>query len=269
LQVHGRDAYIEFATAGLPEQPGNHKRIKQINRQGPRPLGDVESRPLTVQSAVPHFRQGAALLDTRSKADFKAKHIPGAVLLEADTQLSNRIGFVLPPDLPIILMLADPEDYRRVVYRLARVGYENVVGYLADSLETWEALGLPTTAGDVRDIEPKELDALLKNDSSQRPLVIDVRESWEYAQGHVPGARLISLGEFARRAGELDPRQPIAVICASGSRSQSAAALLGQKGFDIVYNVIGGTFNWLQYGRPRGLSPGGLQPRKMVYGTCW
>lgn len=250
LQVHDRDAYIDFATVGLPEQPGNHKRIKQINRQGPRILGEITPRPLSVQDSVPHFRQGAALLDTRSKADFKTKHIPGAVHLEADTQLSNRIGFVLPPDIPIILMLSDEGDYRRIVYSLARVGYDNVIGYLADGLETWEALGLPTTVGDVRDIEPQELSELLENDHDERPLVIDVRESWEYAQGHVPGARLISLGEFARRTGELNPKQPIAVICASGSRSQSAAALLGQKGFDTVYNVIGGTFNWMQHGLP-------------------
>ncbi len=250
LQVHERDAYIEFATADLPEQPGNHKRIKQINGQGPHPLGDVVPRPLTIQDAVPEFRQGAALLDTRSKAAYKAKHIPGAVHLEANDQLSNRVGFVLPPDAPIILMLADANDYRRVVYSLARVGYDQVVGYLSDSLETWEAFGLPTTSGDVRDIEPPELNELLEKGNGNRPLVIDVRESWEYASGHVPGARLISLGEFSRHLGELDPKQPVAIICASGSRSQSAAALLGQKGFDTVYNVVGGTYNWMQHGLP-------------------
>ena len=250
LQVNDRDAYIEFATAGLPEQPGNHKRIKQINRQGPRVLGEVTPRPLNSQDSVHHFRQGAALLDTRAKAVFKAKHIPGAVHLEADAQLSNRVGFVLPPDLPIILMLAGAGDYQHVVYSLARVGYDNVVGYLADSLDTWEGLGLPTTAGDVRDIEPRELEELLKPEQDSRPVVIDVRESWEYAQGHVPGAQLVSLGELAQRTGEFDPTQPIVVICASGGRSQSAAALLGQKGFDTVYNVLGGTLNWMQQGLP-------------------
>lgn len=250
LQVHNRDEYITFATENLPEQPGNHKRIKQINRQGARPLGEVTPRPLTVQASIPHFRQGAALLDTRSKAEFKAKHIPGAVHVEADDQLSNRVGFVLPPDVPIVLMLTDESDYRRVVYSLARIGYDEVVGYLADSLETWEALGLPTTSGDVRDIDPQELNDLLADGSDKKPLVIDVRESWEYASGHVPGAKLISLGEFASRLDELDPSQPIAVICASGSRSQSAAALLGQKGFETVYNVVGGTFNWMQQGLP-------------------
>lgn len=246
LQVHDRNDYIDFATADLPEQPGNHTRIKQINKQGAGILGKVEPRPLNVQDAVQQFRHGAVLLDTRSKSDFKAKHIPGAVHLEVDDQLSNRVGFVVSPDTPIILMLNDVSDYRRVVYSLARVAYDNVIGYLAESLQVWEAFGLPTISGDVLDIEPKELNTLLQNNNDSRPIVIDVRESWEYEKGHVPGAQLISLGEFSQQADNLDPKQPIALICASGGRSQSAAALLGQKGFETVYNVIGGTLNWMQ-----------------------
>ncbi len=154
LQPRSREDYVDFATADLPEQPGNHQRIKQINRQGPGILGEVQPRPLTVQNAVTLFRQGAALLDTRSKANYRAKHIPGAVHLEADDQLSNRIGFVLPPDVPIVLMIDDPTSYRRVVYSLARVGYDDVAGYLADRLESWEALGLPTTSGAVASSTP-------------------------------------------------------------------------------------------------------------------
>lgn len=250
LQYRSREAYIEFATADLPEQPGNHRRIKQINRQGPYPLGEVSPRPLTSQQAVAEIRRGAVLLDLRPKAQYKSKHIPGSVHLELDDQLSNRVGFVLPPDAPIILLLAAVEDYRRAVYSLARVGYDSVTGYFADRLETWEALGLPTTAGDVRDIDPQELHDLLENGNGQRPIVIDVRESWEYAQGHVPDARLIPLGEFSGRTSELDPKQPVAIICATGGRSQSAAALLGQKGFETVYNIVGGTLAWAQRGFP-------------------
>lgn len=250
LAPRERDEFIDYATSDLPEQPGNHTRIKQINRRGSRPLGVVSPRPLSVQDAVRHFRQGAALLDTRSSAAFKAEHIPGAVHLEADSQLSNRIGFVLPPDVPIILMLSDESEYRQVVYALARVGYDQVVGYMADSLTVWRAMGLPVTSGDVRDIEPLELNDLLQNGNGDRPVVVDVRESWEFAQGHISGAKLIPLGELNRRIKELDPSQPVAVICASGSRSQSAAALLGQQGYETIYNVIGGTFNWMQSGLP-------------------
>lgn len=248
LAPRAKDDFVQWDVDNLPEQPANVKRIKALNRAGPAQLGQVVARALSLHDALPHFQRGAALLDTRSKADYVAKHIPGSAHLEADAQLSNRIGFVLPPTVPVILLLNDPADYERVVYSLARVGYENVVGYLAASLNEWEAMGLPVTSGDIRDIEPTELHTLLQN--GERPVVLDVREPWEYRSGHVPEAVLIPLGELPARVGELDTTRPIAVICASGSRSQSAAALLGQKNFQTVYNVIGGTSNWRMAGLP-------------------
>jgi hydroxyacylglutathione hydrolase len=246
LSVREREQFIEFATSDLPEQPGNHRRIKTMNRQGPKPLGDVADRPLSIRESIPHFQQGAGLLDTRPKAGYVQARVPGSVHLEADDQLSSRIGFVFPPDVPVILLLADPADYARVVYSLARVGYDNVVGYLSEGLDIWQKMGLPLTAGDIKDVEPAELHQMLQNEK-ERPVVVDVREPWEYKQGHVPGALLIPLGQLASRLGELDPEKPVAVICESGSRSQSAAALLGQKGFKTVYNVSGGTGAW-RYG---------------------
>ncbi len=242
LRILDRKEFVEYMTTNLPEQPGNFQRIKAINRAGPKPLGEIKPRALSVRESIPYFQQGAALLDTRPKKDYVAVHVPGSVHLEADDQLSNRVGFVLPPDVPIVLFVPDAAGYERVVYALARVGYDNVVGYLTEGIGGWQAAGLPVTSGDIQDITPAELDAMLKN--GNRPVVVDVREPWEYALGHVPGAVLIPLGQLSRRLGELDPNQPVAAICASGSRSQSAAALLGQKGFKTVYNVLGGTEEW-------------------------
>ena len=253
LSPREREAFVAFAMAELPEQPANVRRIKAQNRRGPQPLGEVTPRPISIQSSIAYFQSGAALLDLRDKTSFKAEHVPGAVHLELDDQLSNRIGFVLPPDVPVVLLLPDgntEEDYTRAVYALARVGYAGVVGYLAESLTVWKAYGLPVTSGDVQDITPTDLNTLLETGNGHRPLVLDVREAWEFAQGHVPGARLISLGELAGQVGELDATRPVAVICATGSRSQSAAALLGQKGFETVYNVVGGTMRWAQSGLP-------------------
>ena len=250
LAPRSRDEFIEFATSDLPEQPGNHQRIKAMNRRGPKPLGEVAPRPLTIREAIPHFQRGAALLDTRPKPEYVQAHVPGSMHVEADDQLSNRIGFVLPPDVPLILLVSDEAAYRRVVYSLARVGYENVVGYLAQSLEDWEAMGLPIASGDIKDIEPAELDQLLHSANGDRPIVLDVREPWEYRQGHVPGAKLIPLGELIARVDELAPSAPVAVICAHGNRSQSGAALLGQKGFKMIYNVAGGTGAWARLGLP-------------------
>jgi len=250
LAPRDKEDFITFATSDLPEQPGNLKRIKAMNRKGVKPLGKVEARPLTILESIPHFQSGAGMLDTRSKEAYAQAHVPGSVHLEADAQLSNRIGFVFPPDAQMILLLADPADYERVVFSLARVGYENVVGYLAEGLDVWERMRLPIAAGDIKDIEPNELHNILEHCSGDCPIVVDVREPWEYRQGHVPGALLMPLGQLSMSLSELDPQHPVAVICASGSRSQSAAALLGQKGFKTVYNVVGGTGAWMYSGLP-------------------
>jgi len=242
------DEFVTFATSDLPEQPGNHKRIKSLNRAGVKPLGNVEPKPISIQESIPYFQGGAGLLDTRSKEEYVQAHIPGSVHLEADEQLSNRIGFVFPPDVPVILLLSDPADYEDVVYSLARVGYDNVIGYFAEGLDVWEKMGFPITSGDIKDIEPLELNDLMINGNGSRPVVVDVREPWEYHQGHVPGALLMPLGQLSLRLEELDLEKPVAVICASGNRSQSASALLGQKGFKTIYNVLGGTTQWVHSG---------------------
>lgn len=78
---------------------------------------------------------------------------------------------------------------------------------------------------------------------------IDVRETMEYASGHVPGTANIPMGRLASRLDELDPSAPVHLICASGNRSAVTAELLLAQGFDAV-NVLGGTSAWIRSGRP-------------------
>lgn len=242
LAVADKREFVSYMTSNLPEQPGNHRPIKAMNRRGPQPLGEITPKALTLEEAIPYFENGAALLDTRPKADFVQSHVPGSTHLPADSQLSSRAGFVLPPDAPLVLLVSDEATYRQAVLALARVGYENVAGYLAGGMAAWETAGLPVASGDVEDITPEDLQAMRTN--GNRPVILDVREPWEYAQGHIPGALLIPLGQLAVRLGELDPTRPVATICHKGVRSQSAATLLGQRGFAKVYNVLGGMDGW-------------------------
>ena len=80
-------------------------------------------------------------------------------------------------------------------------------------------------------------------------VTIDVREPGEYLAGHVPGARLVPMGEVASRVEELPANAPVYVICASGNRSLSVATMLAREGFD-ARSVAGGTSAWESAGYP-------------------
>ena len=84
--------------------------------------------------------------------------------------------------------------------------------------------------------------------------LIDVREGNEYVRAHIPGARLVPMGQLPSRVDELDRSRPVWVVCASGNRSQAMADLLCARGFE-AYSVAGGTRDWMASGRPveRGL----------------
>jgi rhodanese-related sulfurtransferase len=82
------------------------------------------------------------------------------------------------------------------------------------------------------------------------PFLLDVREPWEYHQGHVPGAQLIPLGELEQRVSEVPRDRPVLAICHSGQRSLAAAGYLQQLGYPTVSNVDGGTAAWIERGFP-------------------
>ncbi|WP_372729777.1 rhodanese-like domain-containing protein [Nocardioides sp.] len=96
----------------------------------------------------------------------------------------------------------------------------------------------------MREIDVAQLEAALRDGAS----LIDVREPSEYAEGHVPGARHIPMGQLTNRIDELDKDAPVHVICASGNRSGVMVEVLDAAGFEAV-NVRGGTSEWARSGR--------------------
>lgn len=77
-------------------------------------------------------------------------------------------------------------------------------------------------------------------------LLLDVREPWEWNEGHAPGAVLIPLGSLGARYKELDPNQEIVTVCRSGHRSTTALKMLQKAGFTSVHNLDGGMLAWQQ-----------------------
>jgi rhodanese-related sulfurtransferase len=107
---------------------------------------------------------------------------------------------------------------------------------------------VPSPAPRVPSIDVAEARRRLEADP--RPFVLDVREPWEYALGHVPGARLLPLGELERRVAEVPKDRPILAFCQVGARSLAAAAFLIASGYPHVTNVDGGTGAWVERGYP-------------------
>lgn len=97
----------------------------------------------------------------------------------------------------------------------------------------------------MRSITPKELQALLASPGS-KPLLLDVREPWEYETCHIEGSRLVPMSQVAEASEEFDPEQEIVVICHHGTRSEEIALFLEQIGFGKVANLEGGVDAWAQ-----------------------
>lgn len=120
---------------------------------------------------------------------------------------------------------------------------------LAAASGAWLLVDLARSQGDKSMLSPVEATLLINREDA---IVIDVREQGEYAQGHIPNARHVPLGEISRRAGELDKfkSRPVILCCASGTRSASALSQLKKAGFEKLYNLRGGLAEWEKAGQP-------------------
>jgi len=114
---------------------------------------------------------------------------------------------------------------------------------------SWLLFDLARTRGDKTLVSPIEATLLINREDA---IVLDVREQGEFAQGHIPNAKHIPLGELARRTNELEKlkSRPLIVCCASGSRSSGAISALRKAGFEKLYNLRGGLFEWEKAGQP-------------------
>ena len=93
-------------------------------------------------------------------------------------------------------------------------------------------------------LEPTDLARWREDASREPPVLVDVREPWEFDLCRIEGSILIPLGELARRVEELPRGRTLVMVCHTGRRSQNAAMFLSQSGFDDVQNLKGGVEGW-------------------------
>jgi glyoxylase-like metal-dependent hydrolase (beta-lactamase superfamily II)/rhodanese-related sulfurtransferase len=247
LAILDRDAFVRYMNEGLPERPPNMARIVELNRAA-EPFRVPEAIPLSPETAR-HLIEArdAVVLDLRSPAEFAAAHIRGALSVPLDGgQFQNRVGLVVPAESPLILVSASDEDAERAVRALAVIGYDRIAGYLAGGMEAWERQGYEDASLPLLTV--RELWERLTTEPSWQ--VLDVREASEWAAGHLPGAVHVPYYRIPQQEVPLDPDRPLAVVCASGTRSSVAASLLQARGWKQLFSVPGGVTAWQAAGLP-------------------
>jgi rhodanese-related sulfurtransferase len=148
-----------------------------------------------------------------------------------------------------IVIVSDAGFEQEARIRLARIGFDNVVGFISDPVQ--EMLKHPEL---VEKQSRLSIESLAERMASLRELVvIDVRNGGETALGMLPGARNVPLPALLQTIPELDPNVPVVVNCAGGYRSSIASSLLKSHGFTDVSDLIGGYNAWADSNIPRTL----------------
>ena len=98
----------------------------------------------------------------------------------------------------------------------------------------------------MKNLTPVELAAWLADDVRLKPVLLDVREGWEFQTGHIDGSLAMPMNTIPDRLSELDTQQPIICICHHGARSMQVALFLERNGFTDIRNLTGGVHAWAQ-----------------------
>lgn len=244
LRQMPKDEFVEMMTADLPEAPAYFPRDAEINRSGARDLSEL-SPPLALSPEEVATLHDHVLLDVRSAADFGAGHLPGSINIGLGGQFAIWAGSLIPLTAAIVVVADTEALVAESAIRLARVGIENVKGYLSGGIDGWRQAGFEVKT--IRQITVDDLNDQITNAELQ---ILDVRRGAEYESGHVPRALHAPLSKLEQNIDKLlvDPFKLTAVICAGGYRSSAATSILEQHGFTNLLNVTGGTGAWISAG---------------------
>jgi len=215
-----------------------------LNRRGAAPLSELpELEAFSAEQVLELQQQGAVVVDTRPAMEFAVAHVPGSVHIALTGQYASWAARILGLDRKLILSGEDEEHVRESQLRLARVGVENVAGYLKDGVVGWIREGKALEY--IPQLGVQEFKALRE---SEPVSVLDVREAGEREGGLIEGSQWIPLGELEKRVGEVDRSHLVVVHCKGGYRSSIATSLLRRAGIVDIANLIGGYDAWRAMG---------------------
>lgn len=244
LLAPDRSSFIDLVTEGQPPAPGYFAYDAMLNRTDHALLdGTAEPDALDLAEVTGLVDDGAVVIDGRRPEEFAHGHLVGSINVGLEGRFAEFAGSVLPTDVDIVLVV-EPGFEREAKNRLARIGFDRVVGYLAEPYRTLAEH--PERAQRASRLTVQELDG--RDDVSEIQLV-DVRNPGEYRLGTINGAPNVPVGQLRERVDELDRSAATVLFCAGGYRSSVAASLLRAAGFTDVSDVIGGYNAWTELQR--------------------
>ncbi|MBL7718543.1 MAG: MBL fold metallo-hydrolase [Flavipsychrobacter sp.] len=240
LQDMSREEFVNAVTSGLSTPPAYFPINARINKEGYTTMDEVMGvamQALTVEAFKDKVAGGAWILDTRPATVFTQEFVPDAISIGLDGRFAEWAGSILPFNQPLVLVTEEGKEEESII-RLARVGIDNVQGYLDGGLQAWKAAGEEIDM--IIDIDADELAMDIPHDS--RLEVLDVRKPTEYEAGHVKGAVNIPLDTLTDVANiaSVEMDNNLYIHCAGGYRSVIAASLFKRQGYDNLRNVLGG-----------------------------
>ena len=230
--------FIHEVTNGLLPPPSYFGMNVTLNKSGYESYETVLNRGMKALS-LSEFEEltkdsEVLLLDTRTASDFANSFIPGSISIGLEGQFAPWVGALIPDINQKIVLVTDQDKTEETIKRLARVGYDHVLGYLEDGINTWKNAEKPLDR--IERVTPEELEKELEHKS----FVFDVRKPGEYEAEHIENVPSLPLDYINENMIQFPKNEAFTIHCAGGYRSIIAASILKSRGYNQVKDVIGG-----------------------------
>ena len=239
-----KDEFIKEVTNGLNPPPNYFPLNVKMNKEG---YDDIDKIILSGTTPVdPNLfenivkKKNALILDVRHQDNFAEEHIPNSIFIGIDGSFAPWVGTIVEDVTKPILLVTPDDRVEETVTRLARVGFDNSLGYLKGGIKNWKMQGKLTTSVD--QIDSVVFKKLIQNEKLN---VFDLRKSDEYSSGYIPNAQNIPLDFLNKKINSFRLNETFYTHCAGGYRSMIAASILKSKGIHNFKDIKGG-FNALR-----------------------
>ncbi len=243
--AENEDQFVRYILFGQPEPPLYFARMKRDNKMGPPLLGELPTlRQLAVEDLKALAKSRPACIDLRDWKSYVTAHMPGAIYSTLSTALANAAGsYIMPEDE--IYIIGNAEQAHEAMLVLIRIGLDKVIGYATP--ETFQHY--TESGGTVEKTEVQPITDLIKNPEPSGAVVLDVRNSFEFQAGHIPGAINVAFTRLKPRLNDIPQDKTLLVHCQMDGRSAAAVGYLQRLGYKVVH-LTGGMVAWQMAGGP-------------------